>query len=144
MSPYLPTGRHSTGHHTNDRIQNGLYSGWIRFPGSHSSQERFPADRSGIHPPRLLSGIRASKWFPPKFKYHRLAVQHGPWKPVDTTTGSKKQIRNNFQQKRGQKQIFHLKIKAGKKPEFPFLLPYPKVNCEKTLSSCLKTVYHFF
>ena len=37
-----------------------------------------PADRSGIHPPRLKSGIRASKWFPPKFKYHRLAVQHGP------------------------------------------------------------------
>ena len=57
---------------------------------------------------------------------------------------SKKQIRNNFQQKRGQKQIFHLKIKSGKKPEFPFLLPCPKVNCEKTLSSCLKTVYHFF
>lgn len=28
-----------------------FYSGWIRFPGSHCpSQERFPTDRSGIHP----------------------------------------------------------------------------------------------
>ncbi len=28
--------------------------------------------------PAPIISIRASKWFPPKFKYHRLAVQHGP------------------------------------------------------------------